>query len=190
MRLVGIVVAIVIGVSSAHADNKAPPTGEMKAPPTAEQTAPPTAEQKAPPTPAPAKKAPPTTEQQLKPYSGRLVYSPDAPPTSADELPHYLKANATADNRYDIIKGPPWPMHLVAVLAKDPGAKPVQLVIADKADKKLAPMHTAEVRPQKRIVFATSEATIAAGFASNKTYVVRLMQGKTVLAKAEITLKD
>jgi hypothetical protein len=159
MRLVGIVIALVVGLPLGHAETK-------------------------PPTKAP------TTEAALKPYSSRLVYSPDAPPTNLDELPAYLKANATADNRYDIIKGPPWPMHLVAVLAKDPGERPVQLVFADKADKKLATLHAVDVRPQKRIVFATSEATVAAGFASNKTYVVRLMQGKTVLAKAELSLKD
>lgn len=150
MRLVGIVVAIALGlVALAGADDKA-----------------------------------------LRPYVGRLVYSPDAPPTSLDELPRYLKANATKDNTYDIIKGPPWPMHLVAVLAKDPGDRPVQLVFADKADKKLTTLHAVEVRPQRRIVLATSAATVAAGFESHKTYVVRLMQGKRVLAKAEITLKD
>lgn len=149
MRLAGIVIALVVGLSIVHADNKA-----------------------------------------LEPYVGRIVYSPDQPPTSLDELPAFLKANATADNRYDLIKGPPWPMHLVAVLAKDPGTKPVQLVFADKADKKLATLHAVEVHPVKRLVIATSEANIAAGFTSNKTYVVRLMQGKTVLAKAELSLKD
>lgn len=126
----------------------------------------------------------------LRPYVGRLVYSPDPPPTDVDELPRFLEANAVPDNRYDIIKGPPWPMHLVAVLAKPPGDKPVMLVFADKADKKLATLHAVEVRPQRTLVLATTEATIAAGFASNKTYVVRLLQGKTVLARAEITLRD
>jgi hypothetical protein len=156
MRLVGVALAIVIGVVVVSASAKTPPT----------------------------------TEKQLEPYVGRLVYSPDEPPTNVDELPRYLKANATADNRYDIIKGPPWPMHLAAVLAKDPGDKPVQLVFALKSDKKLATMHAVDVRPQRKLVLATTEANIAAGFASNTTYVVRLMQGKTVLAKAEITLKD
>ena len=69
-------------------------------------------------------------------------------------------------------------------------AKPVQLVFADKADKKLATMHAVEVHPVKRLVMATSEANVAAGFAAHKTYVVRVMQGKTVLAKAELSLKD
>lgn len=149
MRIVGVVVALIVLVSTAHADRKA-----------------------------------------LKPYAGRIVYSPDEPPASLGELPGFLKINATADNHYDVIHGPPWPMHLVAVLAKDPGDKPVTLVFADKADKKLAALHSVEVKPQRGIVIATTEANVAAGFASNTTYVVRVMQGKKVLARAEITLKD
>jgi hypothetical protein len=148
MRLVGIVVAIVVALSPAYADDKA-----------------------------------------LKPYAGRLVFSPDPPPTQLDEFPKYLKANATADNRYDVLKGPPWQFHLVSVLAKDPGDKPLSLVFADKDDKKLTTLHAVDVRAQKKLVTASSEATVAAGFAANKTYVVRLMQGKTVLAKAELHLR-
>jgi hypothetical protein len=173
MRLVGIVVAIVVGLVAA-------------APEAASETPAKPAGTKAAGTKA---KKPLTLEQQLKPYVGRVVYSPDAPPTTADELPRYLAANAVAENAYDLIK-PPWRMHLVAVLAKDPGKKPVQLVFADKADKKLATMHAVDVKPQKKLVMATTEATIAAGFEAHKTYVVRLIQGKTVLAKAEISLKD
>ena len=150
------------------------------------------ADDAAPAKPAPVKPAakPQTTEQALKPYAGRIVFSPDAPPTSVDELAKFLKANATDDNSYDVLKGPPWQFNLVAVLAKDPGTKqPVALVFADKDDKKLATMHSVDVRAQKKIVIASSEATVAAGFAANKTYVVRLMQGKTVLAKAELHLR-
>lgn len=149
MRIAGVVVALIVLASAAHADRKA-----------------------------------------LRPYAGRIVYSPDEPPASIGELPAFLKINATADNHYDLIKGPPWPMHLVAVLAKDPGDKPVTLVFADKADKKLAALQSVEVTSQHGIVIATTEATVAAGFASHTTYVVRVMQGKKVLAKAEITLKD
>ena len=133
---------------------------------------------------------PQTTEQQLKPYAGRLVFSPDAPPTQLDEMPAYLKANAVKENSYDVLKGPPWAFHLVVVLAKDPGTRPLSLVFADKDDKKLTAMHTVEVRAQKKLVIAASEATIAAGFAAGKTYVVRLMQGKTVLAKADLHLRE
>ena len=42
----------------------------------------------------------------------------------------------------------------------------------------------------RKIVIAHAEATVAAGFAAHKTYVVRLMSGKTVLAKCEVTLHD
>jgi hypothetical protein len=156
MRLVGIVAAIVVGLSLGHAGGKPPPK---------------------------------TTEQTLKQYFGRIVFSPDPPPKVMDELTKYLKANATDDNSYDVLKGPPWQFNLVAVLAKDPGTKPIALVFADKDDKKLATMHSIEVRAQKKLVMASSEATIAAGFEANKTYVVRLMQGKTVLAKAELHLR-
>ncbi|HEX5059419.1 MAG TPA: hypothetical protein VFV99_08675 [Kofleriaceae bacterium] len=131
-----------------------------------------------------------TTEQALKPYAGRIVFSPDVPPTQLDEMPAYLKANATKENSYDVLKGPPWQFHLVSVLAKDPGTKPISLVFADKDDKKLTAMHTVEVHSQKKLVITASEATIAAGFAAGKTYVVRLMQGKTVLAKAELHLRE
>jgi hypothetical protein len=158
MRLVGIVVTIVVGMSVAYGGGA---TGG----------------------------AAPTIDKAFKPYAGRIVFSPDAPPTSVDELPKFLKANATDDNSYDVLKGPPWQFNLVAVLAKDPGTKPVALVFADKDDKKLTTMHSVDVRPQKKIVIASSEATVAAGFAANKTYVVRLTQGKTVLAKAELHLR-
>jgi hypothetical protein len=129
-------------------------------------------------------------DKALKPYVGRVVMSPDTPPTSLDEMPGYLKANATKDNTYDFIKGPPWSFQLVAVLAKDPGQKPLKLVFADKDDKKLATMHAVDVRAQKKLVIAGSEANVAAGFAPNKTYVVRIMQGKIVLAKALLHLRD
>lgn len=174
MRLVGIVVAIVVAATAARADEAKP----------------------APAKPAPAKAAaakkaapPPSTAKQLAAYAGRVVFSPDAPPTQLDEFPKYLKANATKDNSYDVLKGPPWQFHLVAVLAKDPGDKPIALVFADKDDKKLTTLHSVDVRAQKKLVTASSEATVAAGFAANKTYVVRLMQGKTVLAKAQLHLR-
>ena len=125
----------------------------------------------------------------LDKYAGQIVVSPDAPPPGIDELPGFLATYAAKDGRYDLIKGPPWPMHLVAVLARDPGAQPVTLVFADKADKKLEPIHSITVSSKRRIVLARTEATIAAGFESGKTYVLRIMLGKTVLARAELTLR-
>jgi hypothetical protein len=117
------------------------------------------------------------------------VISPDAPPSAASELPAYLAANAVKTNEYDLIKGPPWPMHLVGVIPRDV-TKPLVLVFTDKADKKQTPVVSTEISSKQRIVIAHTEATIAAGFAATKTYVVRLMLGKTVLARAEITLRD
>ena len=131
---IGIVLAIVVAVGAAHADDKA-----------------------------------------LKPYAGRVVISPDAPPTNVAELPAFLAANATKDNRYDLIKGPPWPFQLVAVLAKDPGAKPIQLVFADKADKKLTSIHAVELQSKRKLVIAKSEATISAGFVHDVAPVMPLV---------------
>lgn len=131
---------------------------------------------------------PGASEKPWRPYVGKIVISPDTPPATIDELPAFLKGNLSKDNAYDLIKGPPWPFHLVGVLAKE--LKTVTLVIADKSDKKLTPLLSIELKPMRKIVIAHSEATIAAGFAANKTYVVRLMNGKTVLAKSEVTLHD
>ncbi len=125
----------------------------------------------------------------LKPYLGKIVISPDAPPTAASELPAYLAANAVKSGGYDLIKGPPWPMHLVGVLPRDV-SKPIMLVFTDQADKKQTPLFSIEVGSKQRIVIAHTEATVAAGFAANRTYMVRLMHGKLVLAKAELTLRE
>jgi hypothetical protein len=126
----------------------------------------------------------------LKPYVGKLVISPDAPPASSDELPGYLKGNLTPDAAYDLIKGPPWPFHVTVVLASP--TKSVTLAITDKADPKAPPLLTATLTPanDKKLVFAHAEATIAAGFAASKTYVVTLTAGKKQLAKSELTLRD
>jgi hypothetical protein len=131
---------------------------------------------------------PGASDKPWKPYVGKIVISPDTPPATIDELPAFLKGNISKDNAYDLIKGPPWAFHLVGVLAKE--LKTVTLVIADKDDKKLTPLLSIGLKPMRKIVIAHSEATIAAGFAANKTYVVRLMNGKTVLAKSEVTLHD
>jgi len=131
---------------------------------------------------------PPPSDKAFKPYVGRLVISPDVPPATLDELPDFLKGNLAKDNAYDLIKGPPWPFHMVGVLAKD--LKKVTLVVVDKDDKNLTPLLSIGLTPMRKIVIAHTEATVAAGFAANKTYVVRVMNGKTVLAKSELTLHD
>jgi len=126
----------------------------------------------------------------LKPFAGKLVISPDAPPSNGDELPGYLKGNLSSDNTYELLKGPPWPFHVVLVLAVP--QKAVTLVITDKEDAKAAPLLTADLKPggDKKLVLAQSSATVAAGFAASKFYVVRLMAGKKQLAKAELLLRD
>lgn len=133
--------------------------------------------------------APAHADRALAPYVGTIVISPDAPPTAASELPAYLAANAVKGGAYDLTKGPPWPMHLVGVLSKDV-TRPLTLVFTDKANAKLAPLFAIEVPATRRIVIAHTEATVAAGFSTGKTYVVRLMRGKAVLARAELTLRD
>jgi hypothetical protein len=143
------VIALVLGLRSAHADSKA-----------------------------------------LKPYAGKLVISPDAPPTAADEIPHYLKGNHSKDDHYELIKGPPWPFHVVAVLAKP--VKEVTLVILDKADPKAAPLLSASftLAGDRKLLLAQAEATIAANFAAHRPYVVKLVVGKKTLATAELLLRD
>jgi hypothetical protein len=126
----------------------------------------------------------------LKPYAGKLVISPDAPPTIGDELPAYLDGNLSKDGNYELIKGPPWPFHVALVLATP--QKAVTLIVTDKADPKAAPLLTAPISPagDRKLVLAKAEGTIAAGFAANKPYVVRVVVGKKVLAKAELLLRD
>jgi hypothetical protein len=123
---------------------------------------------------------------ELKPYAGKLVISPDAPPTDSSELPKYLKANLSKDASYPIVKGPPWSMHIVGVLAKD--AKTVTLTISEKGAKE--PLVSTELTPVRRVVIAHTEATIAAGFANRTTYDVRINSGKAVLAKATLEIRD
>jgi hypothetical protein len=126
----------------------------------------------------------------LRPFTGKLVLSPDAPPASSDELPGYLKGNLSPDGAYELIKGPPWPFHVALVLATP--TKSVTLVVTDKTDAKATPLLTATITPagDRKLVLAHADATIAAGFAAHKTYEVRLLAGKKVLAKAELLLRD
>ncbi len=121
----------------------------------------------------------------LKPYAGKVVISPDSPPASVDELPAFLKANVTKDNAYDLIKGPPWPFHLVGVLAKD--YKTVTLVVLDGKTALIS----IDLTPVRRVVIAHTEATEAAGFANEKTYRVELRAGspQRVVAKCQLKLR-
>lgn len=123
----------------------------------------------------------------LKHYAGKIVISPDEPPSTVDELPAFLDANLTKDNAYDLIKGPPWPFHLVVILPKD--YKTVTLVVTDIDPKHPDPLLSIAMSPASRVVIAHVEATEAAGFASEKTYRVQMRVGKTVVAKCQLKLR-
>src|SRR5258706_4996415 len=69
-------------------------------------------------------------DKALKPYAGQIVLSPDTPPTSFDELPAFLKANAVKAGRYELTK---WDVNFVGVLAKS--ADKVTLAVADPTKK-------------------------------------------------------
>jgi hypothetical protein len=114
-----------------------------------------------------------------KDYAGRIVISPDPPPTLASDLAAYVKANATKGDAYEAIKGSPWSINLVGFLPTD--ATDVMLEIGQ--DK-------LPVASKKRLVITSTKLTTAAGFESNKTYPVRLVAGKKVLAKATLRLRD
>ena len=75
------------------------------------------------------------TSKALKPYAGKLVISPDAPPTTIRRAAGVSQGEPHQGREYHVIKGPPWPFHLVAMLAKDD--KQVTLVVTD-IDPKLA----------------------------------------------------
>lgn len=126
----------------------------------------------------------------VKQYAGQIVISPDPAPTEASELAEYVRINATKDHRYALIKGSPWTIHLVGFLAKDRGRGPVVLAFVDAATPDAAPLDTIEVTAKDRMVVSTATVTAAAGFAAGKTYLVRLVRGKTTLARAELELRD
>lgn len=127
-------------------------------------------------------------DDRLRPYDGRIVISPDPIPTVADDLPGFLKAQAAKDGHYELIKGPPWTIHLIGFLAKDPGTAPVKLELTEKGAK--TALHSLDVAAKRKIVVTTTTATTAAGFEANKTYLVQLVAGGAVLAKAELYLRN
>lgn len=129
-------------------------------------------------------------DKALKPYAGKLVIAPDKPPSTLDELPAYLKIYTAKDNHYELIKGSPWKLHLVGVLASP--AKEVTVVVVDKADKKATPLLSVGLvlSAHRKVLIAEAALTSAAGFEANKTYIVRVVLGKKVLATSEVLLRD
>lgn len=118
----------------------------------------------------------------VKTYAGRIVISPDPPPTIATELPAYLEANETKDNAYEAIKGSPWEIHLVGVLFANVTQAQVTLEIGE--------LDKLPVAAKKRLVITSTKLTTAAGYQANTTYPVRLVAGKKVLARATLRLRD
>ncbi len=129
----------------------------------------------------------PARADLVKDYAGRIVISPDPPPTIASDLAAYVKANATKDDAYELIKGSPWEVNLVGFLTADPKTTVTLELVGDP---KQPPLHVLDVTAKKRLVLATAKLTTAAGFEANTTYVVRLVAGKKVLAKAQLRLRD
>ncbi len=132
----------------------------------------------------------PPRDDGMRAYAGQLVISPDPAPSTKGELAAHLKANATKDRHYELIKGPPWDINLVGVLPKDASTTPVTLVFADADDKKLATLQSIDVASKDGLVIAHTTATTAAGFEANKTYVVRLMRNTRSLARATLKLRN
>jgi len=130
-------------------------------------------------------------DKRLRAYDGQIVISPDPVPTTEGELATYLQANATKDGHYELIKGPPWKIHLIGFLAKDPGTKAVTLQFIDPSDKdkKAAPLQAIDVPARRRMVVANTSATTQAGFEANKTYLVQLVSDGKPLAKATLALR-
>ena len=114
-----------------------------------------------------------------KDYRGRIVISPDPPPTLATDLAAYVKANAVKGDAYEAIKGSPWEIHLVGFATIDATEATLEI-----GEEKLP------VAIKKRVVIASTKLTSAAGFTANTTYPVRLMTGKKLLAKATLRLRD
>jgi hypothetical protein len=129
------------------------------------------------------------TAALVKQYGGRIVISPDPTPVLAADLPAYVKANAVAGDKYEAIKGSPWKVHFIGFLSKDPGTAPVQLVLYDLADKDAKPLLAVDVKTTNRIAITHTALTTVAGFEADKTYAVRLVRGRIVLAKAELRLR-
>lgn len=128
-------------------------------------------------------------DKLVRQYAGHIVISSDPVPEDATELAAFVKANLAKDRHYDLYKGPPWEVNLVAFLAKDPGKESVTFQITDPKDPK-QPLVTSKAPARGRLVIMALKATTAAGFEIGKTYAVRMTRGKTVLARCELLLRE
>jgi hypothetical protein len=122
----------------------------------------------------------------LKSFAGQIVLSHDAPSPSFSELPAYLKANADKSGHYEMLH---WDVNFVGVLAKP--ADKVTLVVTDPATK--TALVEIELAASRQVVIGHFKPTKAAGFAAGTVYAVTLVtlgSGKTVVAKAELVLRE
>ncbi len=128
-------------------------------------------------------------DRAAKQHAGTIVISPDPVPTEASALAAWVKANVVKGGAYELIRGSPWEVHFAGFLAKDPGKRGVMLVITDASDAKAAPIAALDVTATRRVVIGHLTATSAAGFVEGTTYAVRLVAGKTVLARCTLRLR-
>src|SRR5258706_9654948 len=122
-------------------------------------------------------------DKALKAFAGQIVMSPDAPRSRFDDLPSYVKSNATKDGHYELIK---WDINFVGVLAKT--ADKVVLVVADPTAKQDKELISIELPVKRLVVIGHFTPTKAASFAAGKPYDVTLLAGKAVVAKAVLVL--
>lgn len=122
-------------------------------------------------------------------HAGHIVISPDPVPVDVAELAVFVKTNLAADRHYDLYKGPPWDVNLVAFLSKDPGKEDVTFRITDAKDPKQT-LVVSRAPARGRLVIMSLSATTAAGFEVGKTYSVRMTVGKTVLARCQLLLRE
>jgi len=151
-------------------------------------------------------------DKSLKPYAGRVVMSPDTPPTTFDKLPEFLAANLSKDDTYELIK---WDVNFVGVLAKPTDKVTLEVrpavAPAPRSDKKPdpktpkkddakkdgpkkdepkpdEPLVSIELTVNRLVVIGHFAPTKAAGFAAGGHYTVSLVAGKAVVAHGELVL--
>ncbi len=125
-------------------------------------------------------------DKLVRKHAGHIVISPDPVPEDEASLTAFVKTNLAKDRKYDLYKGPPWEVNLVAFLSRSPGKEAVTFEITDA--KQTLVISRAPARG--RLVIMSLSATTAAGFEVGKTYSIRMRVGKTVLARCQLLLRE
>lgn len=128
-------------------------------------------------------------DKLVRKHAGHIVISPDPVPEDAAQLAEFVKTNLAKDRNYDLYKGPPWEVNLVAFLAKSPGKEAVTFEITHAKDPK-QPLVISRAPARGRLVIMSLSATTAAGFEVGATYSVRMRVGKRVLARCQLLLRE